>query len=80
VRECVTAQDESALVRCRSLTSYESTHSIPQASGTGSGNPPLLITQSAVTSLTACLWLFPLKSQNQFTHSIHRACYMHFCA
>jgi len=38
----VTAPDESA------VASYKSAHFIPQASGTGSGNPPLLFTITAV--------------------------------
>gem|GEM_PF-5334882 len=41
---CVTAQDESAVTSCGFATS------IPQASGTGSGNPPLPITHTAVTA------------------------------
>ena len=73
---CVTALDNSADVRWRSLTSYKFITSVPQASGTGSDNPPLLFTHTAVTSLTACLWLLSLKSKIQFTQSLHRACLM----
>ena len=47
---CVTALDESADVRYRSLTSYRFATSVPQASGTGSGNPPLPFSHTAVAA------------------------------